>query len=46
MEGFENNNFVVYVDMVSEILCHKFHPYTILTGQTIAKSESYCVLSM
>ena len=30
--------------MINETLCHTFHSYSILTGQTMVESESYCVL--
>ena len=31
----------VYVDMMSETLSPKFHPYSIMTTQTMVESESY-----
>ena len=36
--------FARYVCMIDETLRHKFHPYSILTGQTMDGFVIYCVL--
>ena len=46
MEGFQKTSlWCTYVDMISETLSHKFHPYSILSGQIMVESDGYCVLS-
>ena len=43
--GISKKNLVAYLHMINETLSHKFHPYSILTGDTMAEFVIYCVLS-
>ena len=40
------NNLVAYLHMIIETLSHKFHPYSILTGQVTVEWLTYQVLKI
>ena len=37
---------MAYINMINETLSNKFHPYSILTGDTMVRFVIFCVLSM
>ena len=41
MEEFPKKHLAAYLHMINEALSHKFHPYSILTGQVSVKWLTY-----